>query len=74
MQKSEKPTLGLALSGSGDRTTFYIGFLEVLDEAGIKIDYISACSGGSFGCCFLRLRHTAGAKKSNFWHGTKRLF
>ena len=46
MQKSSAPTLGLALSGSGNRTTFYIGFLEVLNEAGIKIDYISACSGG----------------------------
>lgn len=41
------PTFGLAFSGSGNRTTFYIGFLEVLDKAGIKIDYISACSGGS---------------------------
>jgi len=47
MQKSSTPTFGLALSGSGNRTTFYIGFLEVLNEAGIKIDYISACSGGS---------------------------
>jgi predicted acylesterase/phospholipase RssA len=47
MQKSSAPTFGLALSGSGNRTTFYIGFLEVLNEAGIKIDYISACSGGS---------------------------
>lgn len=47
MQKSSAPTLGLALSGSGNRTTFYIGFLEVLDEEGIKPDYISACSGGS---------------------------
>jgi len=46
MEKSSNPTLGLALSGSGNRTTFYIGFLEVLNEAGIKIDYISACSGG----------------------------
>ncbi len=47
MEKLSRPTLGLALSGSGNRTTFYIGFLEVLNEAGIKIDYISACSGGS---------------------------
>ncbi len=47
MEKSINPTLGLAFSGSGNRTTFYIGFLEVLNEAGIKVDYISACSGGS---------------------------
>lgn len=41
------PTLGLALSGSGNRTTFYIGFLEVFEERGIKVDFISASSGGS---------------------------
>lgn len=44
---TSQPSLGLALSGSGNRTTFYIGFLEILNEAGIKVDYISACSGGS---------------------------
>lgn len=42
-----KKTLGLALSGSGNRTTFYVGFLEVLNESQIKVDYISACSGGA---------------------------
>lgn len=47
MQNDNHTTLGLAFSGSGNRTTFYIGFLEVLTEAGIKADYISACSGGS---------------------------
>ncbi len=44
---TNRPTLGLALSGSGNRTSFYIGFLEILDEAGIEVDYISASSGGS---------------------------
>ncbi len=47
MENQQRPTLGLALSGSGNRTTFYVGFLEVLSEADIKVDYISACSGGS---------------------------
>ena len=41
------PKIGLALSGSGNRSAFYIGFLEKLDEEGIKPDYITACSGGS---------------------------
>ena len=41
------PTIGLALSGSGNRSAFYIGFLEKLDEAGIRPNYITACSGGS---------------------------
>ncbi len=40
-------TWGLALSGSGNRSPFYIGFLEVLSEEGLKPDCISACSGGS---------------------------
>lgn len=47
MQLSSRPTLGLALSGSGNRTTFYIGFLEVLSEYGISVDFIAASSGGS---------------------------
>jgi predicted acylesterase/phospholipase RssA len=48
MQESQnRPTLGLALGGSGSRTTFYIGFFEVLDQAGITVDFISASSGAS---------------------------
>lgn len=47
MLNKSRPTIGLALSGSGNRTTFYIGFLEVLQEHNITIDYLSASSGGS---------------------------
>lgn len=47
MPETKKPTIGLALSGSGNRTSFYIGFLEVLQEHAISLDYIAACSGGS---------------------------
>jgi NTE family protein len=47
MVNTGKKTFGLALSGSGDRTSFYIGFLESLNEAGVQVDYISACSGAS---------------------------
>ncbi len=46
MQKN-RPKIGLALSGSGNRSAFYIGFLEELENAGIRPDYITACSGGS---------------------------
>lgn len=35
------------MSGSGNRTSFYVGFLEETDAAGLKFDYLSACSGGS---------------------------
>jgi len=47
MAEKSKPTVGLALSGGGNRSSFYIGFLEVLQEKGIQLDYITACSGGS---------------------------
>ncbi len=47
MINKRKATLGLAFSGAGNRSTFYIGFLEVLAENNVDIDYISACSGGS---------------------------
>jgi len=42
-----KPTIGFALGGSGSRTSFYIGFLEEIDKAGITVDYLSASSGAS---------------------------
>lgn len=45
--EAHKKTFGLALSGSGNRSSFYIGFLEVLEEQGLRPDYISVCSGGS---------------------------
>ncbi len=41
---SRQPKLGLALSGAAARSVFYIGFLESMDEAGIKFDYIAGCS------------------------------
>lgn len=47
MIRENRPSVGFAFSGSGNRSTFYIGFLEALDEAKIPVDFISACSGGS---------------------------
>jgi predicted acylesterase/phospholipase RssA len=44
---STKPKLGLALSGASSRSVFYIGFLEVLQENNIEIDYIAAVSGST---------------------------
>src|SRR6185369_5795702 len=41
------PSLGLALSGSGSRLIFYIGFLEELDRLKVPVDYIAAMSGAS---------------------------
>lgn len=47
MNERSRPKIGLALSGSGNRTAFYIGFLEKLSDEKIPIDYIAAMSGGS---------------------------
>lgn len=44
---NKQPTLGLALSGGGNRSSFYIGFLEVMNEHNVRIDYITAMSGAS---------------------------
>jgi len=47
MVKTNRPTIGLALGGSGSRTCFYIGFLEVFDEEKVPIDFLTASSGAS---------------------------
>lgn len=41
------PKIGLALSGASTRSIFYIGFLEVLTEHNIPIDYIAAMSSSA---------------------------
>lgn len=44
---NSRPTIGFAFSGASSRSVFYIGFLEVLQENGFPIDFISAMSGGA---------------------------
>lgn len=46
-------TLGLALGSGGARGIAHIGFLQALEENGIKPDYISGCSMGAVvGGCY----------------------
>ena len=46
-------TLGLALGSGGSRGIAHIGFIKALEEADIKIDYISGCSMGAVvGGCY----------------------
>lgn len=45
--ESNTPKLGLALGSGGARGLAHLGVLEVLEEAGIKIDYLSGSSMGS---------------------------
>lgn len=42
-----KKALGFALGAGGSRGVAHIGFLQAMEEAGIKPDYISGCSMGS---------------------------
>lgn len=45
--QSTRPSIGLAMSGAAARSVYYIGFLEVLTENNIKLDYIAASSGAT---------------------------
>jgi len=46
-QTTERPKIGLVLSGGGAKGLGHIGILEVLDEVGLKVDYITGTSMGS---------------------------
>lgn len=43
----QKPKIGLVLSGGGAKGFAHIGVLKVLEEAGVKIDYIGGTSMGA---------------------------
>lgn len=44
---AQRPKVGLVLSGGGAKGMAHIGVLKVLEEAGLKIDYIGGTSMGS---------------------------
>lgn len=44
---SEKPKIGLVLSGGGAKGLIYIPLLKVIDSIGLKIDYINGTSMGA---------------------------
>lgn len=46
-QEQNKPKVGLVLSGGGAKGFAHIGVLKVLEEAGLKIDYIGGTSMGA---------------------------
>ncbi|MGZ9677059.1 patatin-like phospholipase family protein [Flavobacterium sp. GNP001] len=45
--QNKKPKIGLVLSGGGAKGFAHIGVLKVLEEAGVKIDYIGGTSMGA---------------------------
>lgn len=46
-QEQKRPKIGLVLSGGGAKGFAHIGVLKVLEEAGLKIDYIGGTSMGA---------------------------
>jgi NTE family protein len=46
-QEAKRPKIGLVLSGGGAKGLAHIGVLEVLDDIGLKVDYITGASMGS---------------------------
>ncbi|MGX7667315.1 patatin-like phospholipase family protein [Flavobacterium pedocola] len=46
-QDPKKPKIGVVLSGGGAKGLAHIGVLKVLEEAGIKVDYIGGTSMGA---------------------------
>jgi len=46
-QNPERPKVGLVLSGGGAKGIAHVGVLKVLEEAGLKIDYIGGTSMGA---------------------------
>jgi NTE family protein len=46
-QEQSRPKVGLVLSGGGAKGFAHIGVLKVIEEAGVKIDYIGGTSMGS---------------------------
>lgn len=43
----DKPKIGLVLSGGGAKGLAHIGVLKVLEEAGVKVDYVAGTSMGA---------------------------
>ncbi len=62
----QKKTFSLALSGCAGRAITYIGILEVLQENGIRIDSIAACSSASFVACAFAAEKLQNLKKLYF--------
>ncbi len=47
LHTQERPKIGLVLSGGGAKGLAHIGVIKVLDELGIKVDYVGGASMGS---------------------------
>jgi NTE family protein len=55
---SERPKVGVVLSGGGAKGVAHVGALKVIEEAGIKIDFITGTSMGSIVGAFYAMGYT----------------
>ncbi|MGD8578267.1 MAG: patatin-like phospholipase family protein, partial [Lysobacterales bacterium] len=46
-EESDRPRIGLALSGGGARGGAHVGVLKVIEELGVPIDYVAGTSMGA---------------------------
>ncbi|MGB3924601.1 MAG: patatin-like phospholipase family protein, partial [Bacteroidales bacterium] len=46
-KNSTRPKVGLALSGGGAKGLAHLGVIKVMEEAGLKPDYVTGVSMGS---------------------------
>ncbi len=56
----ERPRIGLVLSGGGAKGIAHVGVLKVLEEAGIRVDYIAGTSMGSIVGALYAIGYNAG--------------
>ena len=70
-QTLKKPKIGLVLSGGGAKGFAHIGVLKVLEQAGVKIDYIGGTSmgavvGGLYACGYNAKQLDSIFRETNF--------
>lgn len=46
-QRAKKPRIGVVLSGGGAKGLAHVGVLEVIDDIGLKVDFVTGTSMGS---------------------------
>ncbi len=63
---TERPKVGLVLSGGGAKGLAHIGVLKVIEEAGVKIDYIGGTSMGAIVGALYASGYSAAALDSIF--------
>lgn len=61
----DRPKVGLALSGGGAKSMAQLGALRAIEEAGIKIDYISGTSMGAVIGCMYAMGYTVEEIEAN---------